>query len=947
MNERDDRRRDGRPGGPEETGEHTGQWVPNWDEDDTPPPGPRQGPPPGGPHGPPPGGPRPPMPPQGGRPMPPGGPGTPPRGGPLPPPGMGHGGPNTPPGGAPMGHGGPNTPPGGAPVPPGQRPPFNGGPGPNGGFGGPPRQQHPSDMPTDMLPPVDDGYPREPELLTHREPLPGDPDYDDTHVVQADELSPEEERKLRKKKIWRRVRRTGYVLAAIGIIAPVLAFVIAYQFVTVKTPEEVFADVKQVVTINYADGSELGKIVPQGGERVQLKFQEIPQVIRDAVLSTEDKNFYENPGFDPIGILRAVFNNLTGGTGGGSGITQQYIKISTGDDERSLTRKFTELVKAAKMNTQYEKDDILTNYLNVIAFGRGADGIEAAAKAYFNKSAKEINRPEEAALLAAVIQRPYEWDPAINREKSVKRWNDVLDKMVENGKIQKAARDQMQFPEDGDKPGQLRDRQDAIRAKGGLQGTKALIQQQVEAELDRNKISAAAIRKNGYTITTTIDKKAQESAEAAVQKVVFAKGQPENLRSALVATDPKTGGILAYYGSRDGKGFDYAKASQPPGSSFKAFVVAAALEKEIGLGSTFDSSSPRTFSASRGSPGYTVTNASRGGYPCTMCSIREMTQYSVNTAFVDLALKVGTKSVANAAIEAGIPSEINDKPSLGLGSGASPMAGIALGSYEVRTMDMSAAYATFANDGMKFEQHFVAKVTDSAGNVKYQFDKAAKPAFDQSNSQRNTDIARNVTEALKPVAKYSTVPLDNDRPSAAKTGTHQYEKEKGSPHNSRAWMVGYTPSISTAVWVGTDKNEILKGKWNAGRLQSAPKDMYGKDEPGWVWKEFMDAYLNGTKVETFPAAKPIGQFEAPATTTSAASTSSTPTSSSAPPTSSSEQPTSSKQTTSNPNPTCGVWPWPSCKPTTTPTKPSRTTGEDPPGGGDPPGRGRGGGNGEG
>ncbi|MGW0517700.1 transglycosylase domain-containing protein [Crossiella sp. NPDC003009] len=859
---------------------------------------------------------------------------------------MGHGGPNTPPGGAPMGHGGPNTPPGGAPMPPGQRPPFNGGPGgpgPNGGFGGPPRQQHPSDMPTDMLPPVDDGYPREPELLTHREPLPGDPDYDDTHVVQADELSPEEERKLRKKKIWRRVRRTGYVLAAIGIIAPVLAFVIAYQFVTVKTPEEVFADVKQVVTINYADGSELGRIVPQGGERVQLKYEEIPQVIKEAVLSTEDKNFYENPGFDPIGILRAVFNNLTGGTGGGSGITQQYIKISTGDDERSLTRKFIELVKAAKMDTQYEKKDILTNYLNVIAFGRGADGIEAAAKAYFNKSAKDINRPEEAALLAAVIQRPYEWDPAINREKSVKRWNDVLDKMVENGKVPKAARDQMQFPEDGDKPGQLRDRREAIRAKGGPDGPKALIQQQVEAELERNKISATALRKNGYTITTTIDKKAQEAAEAAVQKVVFADGQPGNLRSALVATDPKTGGVLAYYGSRDGKGTDYAKASQPPGSSFKAFVVAAALEKDIGLGSTFDSSSPRTFG--KGSSAYTVSNASRG-YECTMCSIRQMTEFSVNTAFVDLALKVGTKTVANAAHEAGIPTEINNKPSLGLGNGGSPSAGIALGGYEVRTMDMSAAYATFANDGMKFEQHFVAKVTDAAGNVKYQFDKAAKPAFDQSDTQRNTDIARNVTEALKPVAGYSRLPLDKNRPSAAKTGTHQYEKEKGSSHNSRAWMVGYTPSVSTAVWVGTDYNEILKGRWNSqtGRLV-APKDMYGKDEPGAVWKEFMDAYLNGTKVEPFPAAKPIGQFEAPVTTTSNASTSSTPTSSSAPPTSSSEQPTSSKPTTSNPNPTCGVWPWPSCKPTTTPTRPSRTTGEDPPGG-DPPGRGRGG-NGEG
>lgn len=791
-----------------------------------------------------------------------------------------------------------------------------------------------------MLPPVDDGYAREPELLTHREPLPGDPDYDDSHTYQEEELSEEEARKLRKKKIWRRVRRTSYVLVALGILAPVVAFIVAYQFVTVPTPEEVFKGHNQVVTINYVDGSEMVKIVPKGGERIQLKYEEIPQVIKDAVTSTEDKNFYENPGFDPIGILRAVFNNLTGGTGGGSGIAQQYIKIATGDDERSLTRKFTELVKSVKMNTQYDKPQILTNYLNVIDFGRGAIGVEAASRAYFNKAAKDINRPEEAAILAAVIQRPYEWDPAVNREKSVKRWNDVLDKMVENGKVQKAARDQMQFPQDGDQPGQLRDRQDAINAfKNGIQGPKALIQQQVELELERNKISFSAIRKNGFTITTTIDKKAQEAAEAAVEKVVFAKGQPDNLRTALVATDPKTGGVLAYYGSKTGRGFDYAKATQPPGSSFKAFVVAAALEKEIGLGSLFDSSSPRTFSAGRGAPGYTVANASRNGYPCSpMCSIRDMTKYSVNTAFVDLALKVGTKTVAKAAQEAGIPTEINDKPTLGLGNGGAPAAGIALGGYEVRTMDMSAAYATFANDGMKNTQHFVSKVTDAQGKVFYEFKDKAEPAFDQNDSKRNTDIARNVTEALKPVAGSSGIGLDKGRDSASKTGTHQYEKEKGSTHNSRAWMVGYTPSVSAAVWVGTDQNEILRGKWNNGRVGSALKDMYGKDEPGAVWKEFMDSYLDGTKNESFPKANPIGQFEAPVTSTSATST--TPTQSSTPPTSS-EAPTST--TTGRPTTTCGGWPFPSCKPTTTPSKPTRTSDEGPPEG-RPPGRGGGGGN---
>jgi membrane peptidoglycan carboxypeptidase len=225
-------------------------------------------------------------------------------------------------------------------------------PGP-GQRGGPdqPTQRSPFNQPTDMLPPVHEEYQREPELMTHREhdlpPGAGLRDY-----IEPDEYLDNEadEATLRKKRIWRRVRRSAYVLCAVGFVGPIVAFIITYFTVTPPDPQSVLSG-QQTMTIFYADGSVMASLGPSsGGDKTILSIDKIPKVVQHAVEAAEDETFETNSGFDIKGIGRAVLSQLRGNGGGGSGITQQYVKKATGNEDHTLTRKWTELVQAIKMS---------------------------------------------------------------------------------------------------------------------------------------------------------------------------------------------------------------------------------------------------------------------------------------------------------------------------------------------------------------------------------------------------------------------------------------------------------------------------------------------------------------------------------------------------------------------------------------------------------------------
>ncbi|MGQ0776586.1 MAG: transglycosylase domain-containing protein [Pseudonocardiales bacterium] len=623
------------------------------------------------------------------------------------------------------------------------------------------------------------------------------------------------------------MRNILLVGALLAVLVPVLVFFAGWLLLDVPSPAALAAERKQVTTIMTSDGStELGRYVPEEGNRIEVGLADVPEHVQNAVLAAEDRSFRSNPGFDVMGIGRATWNQLTGGTGGGSTVTQQYVKVVSGDDDYSLFRKFREVVIAAKMTKQNSKDQILENYLNTIYFGRGAYGIQAASQAYFGKNVQDLSSPE-AAVLAGAIQAPSKWDPAKNLPQAQVRWNFVLDGMVEQRWLPEAERAAAQYPVTIP-PAQV---------AGSPTDDRAHIVGRVLAELEERGISREQLALDGGRITTTIDPRAQELARDAVRTEL--EGQPANLHSALVAIDPPTGAVIAYYGGQEGTGFDLAGGpTWNPGSSFKPFAMLAALKKGIGINSIYDGDSPRTVDG--------IEYANSESRSINALPLREAMKLSVNTTFVQLTEEVGPQAVREAAIQAGIPEQIDGKPTLLEPSGGPPGVGIVLGQYQVHTIDMASAYATFAAEGMRSAPFFVREYADARGNVNYTHAATSERAFDTRDPERNTQLARNVTASMVEVARASQIPLAGGRQVAAKTGTHQ-RGDTGT--NSAAWTVGYTPSISTAVWVGDPANSAIKDRRG--------NDIFGRGLPGAIWQRFMNAYLRGTPPETFPPAKLI------------------------------------------------------------------------------------------
>ena len=308
-------------------------------------------------------------------------------------------------------------------------------------------------------------------------------------------------RRWPRRLVWSLVALLG-----LGLLAPVVAFLVGWVMFDVPSANQ--TEVTQVATFKYADGAALATIRPDNVNRTIVTLNQVPEHVRHAVLSAEDRSFYSNPGFDLTGIGRALWNQATGGVGGGSTITQQYVKVSTGQDSASLWRKYKEIVLAVKISQEQTKDQILENYLNVIYLGRGAYGIQAASQAYFGKDVKDLS-VAEGAMLAGTIQSPSRWDPAKNPEKSNERWNFVLDGMVAQGWLPAADRAQEKFPAFLPEAPQ----------GGGIPGDAGgHVYKLAMDELAARGITDQEINTEGLTIDLTIDSKRQEQAVAAVDE---------------------------------------------------------------------------------------------------------------------------------------------------------------------------------------------------------------------------------------------------------------------------------------------------------------------------------------------------------------------------------------------------------------------------------------------
>ncbi|WP_299570484.1 transglycosylase domain-containing protein [uncultured Williamsia sp.] len=618
-----------------------------------------------------------------------------------------------------------------------------------------------------------------------------------------------------------------------------VVFLFTYLGASVPGPDAIKQN--QVATILDSRGGEIARIVPPEGNRTDVSIDKIPKAMQDAVIAAEDREFRTNAGFSVSGLARAALGQLTNNAdaGGGSTITQQYVKNALVGDERSYTRKFKELAIATKMSNEWSKDDIMAAYLNTIYFGRGAYGVSAAAKAYFNTDISKITVPQ-AAVLASSIRSPSYYDPATNPAAAQDRWRYVLDGMVTIGALTPQDEASLKYPQ----VAPPRDTSGNVTS-----GPNGLIKQQVLAELNSLNISEQDVQTEGLKITTTIDPQVQRSVVSAANGQL--EGEPKNIRDAVVSIDPSTGAVRGYFGGNDGQGFDYAQAGLQTGSSFKVFALVAALEQGIPLSKVYSSSS---FTAPGGN---TVTNSD--GESCGSCNLATALKLSLNTVYYRLMLDLDgqAKAVADAAHQAGIAESFGDiKQTLTNADGGGVEGGVVLGQYQSRVIDMASAYATLANQGVYHAPHFVQKVETSDGTVLYE------RKADAGERRFSAAVANNVTSAMEPIAAYSRGHAldDGSRPSAAKTGTTQLGD---TGQNKDAWMVGYTPQLSTAVWVGTDAGVALTNY--TGSI------VYGSGLPSDIWQAAMDGALDGKPIEQFPEPAAIGgvagvPYEAPETT---------------------------------------------------------------------------------
>lgn len=608
------------------------------------------------------------------------------------------------------------------------------------------------------------------------------------------------------KRLQRVALRLTILLSGLGFVVGVAVFGVAYFTVDIPDPNDYVNS--QATIIQYADGSEIGRLGAQN--RTVIPLAKIPVKLREAVLAAEDRNFYSQLAFNPIAIARAAINNVLGGqTQGGSTITQQYAKTAFLTSERTITRKLKELVIAIKLENQLSKDEILENYLNTIYFGRGAYGVETGAQVYFGHGVDSLT-VAESAILASILRSPGLYDPYFqdgNAERLSARYRYVIDGMVEAGWLGKSRGEKLKGEEPPVNP---------RLSSGRLAGPRGYLISWVQRELNELGFTDEQLLIGGLVIRTTLERKAQEAAQIAVQEA-GPQDPPEDLHIGLLSIRPGTGEIVAMYGGRDYLERQLNDATQgitQAGSTFKVFALAAALEQGIPLTSIWNGDSPQFFD-DLGKP-YRVGNYDNEDY--SEISLLRATASSVNTVYVPLGIAAGLENVVNAARRAGIPDSVAMLPTPSL----------VLGVSSPRVIDVAAAYATFAAEGIYAKPFIINEVLGPNRGILYQGKIEAEEVF-------SSDVMRDLNYALRQVvlAGTATSALRGlGRQAAGKTGT--------SNENTSAWFTGYTPDLATSIaFFRDDALTTLRG---IGGITSVT----GGTFPARIWNAYTKRALEGS-----------------------------------------------------------------------------------------------------
>ncbi|GLY26901.1 transglycosylase domain-containing protein [Kineosporia sp. NBRC 101731] len=599
-----------------------------------------------------------------------------------------------------------------------------------------------------------------------------------------------------------------------------LVGVVFYFYNSVDIPPEDPTTLAQTTTVYYANGKdEIGRLSVTNRESVSLK--EVPESLIHAVLAAEDHSFYENSGVNYTSIVRAAIATVTGGNQqGGSTISQQYVKNVYNEREVSYKRKMNEAVLAVKINRKLDKDVILERYLNTIYWGRGAWGVQAASKTYFNKDVSKLDE-SESAFLAGIINAPGLADPTdgdpLHKERANRRWGVVLDAMVTRNWLDATKRSQLTFPK-------------VVKQKTTTSSTgqAAYLMEMVKEEAQEAGIDEKDLTTGGYQITTTFNKRLVNAGDKAVKK--WTKDAPKGLRVGMASINPKTGGVLAIYG---GTGIDKqlnqaTKDRAQAASTFKPFTLISALEDGVSLESTYNGNSPRVIRAG------TKEIKNDSGVSYGWINLIKATASSVNTVYVDLNNQIGPEKTKNAAIAAGIPK---DTPDLG-----SNLVNV-LGTASVHPIDLANAYATFAAQGVHRQWHTISKITKTQ-NSDYKYEVPSDVV--KGDKVFDEDKVADLTYAMEQVVQQGSGVYAKalNRPVAGKTGTSSGSKS--------AWFAGFTPQVATVVGL----HQVKKDGKSLGELQGFGgfTSIYGGSIPVRIWTDYMTAALAGKEIVDF--AKP-------------------------------------------------------------------------------------------
>ncbi|MFC5180059.1 transglycosylase domain-containing protein [Actinomadura harenae] len=649
---------------------------------------------------------------------------------------------------------------------------------------------------------------------------PPDPPDKPTHHRRAERkgrvasrLAP---RRLVPRRRWTRV--------CLGVVAALLALVvggITGLYVTTPLPTEPQRGVTDEGSTVYFDDGRT-PIFRFGANRQTVRHDQIPDRVRWAVLSAEDRGFYTGHGVSMSGTFRALWNNASGGdTQGGSTITQQLARnyYKGLSKRRTMGRKVKEILISVKLARQRNRDQILDLYLNTIYFGRQTSGVQAAARAYFGKDVWQLS-VAEAALLAAMIQRPAYFRTQGNDAPARAlrdRWRYVLDGMVSMGKLTRGEADAERFPRT------VKEWQGV-----GVSGQSTFVRQRVLEELEASGIPAQSVVNGRMRIYTALNDGWMRAAGDAVRGAGESRWAA-SVRGGLVAVDPKDGAVRAFYGGDPARS-QYDAVFNPVaqvGSTFKPFVLAAAVRRGTDVRSRVYGTSPLNFAPDgeltpMAAPGMKVKNDEHIG-SLGPVDLGRATALSVNTGYMKLAFETGIGNVVRMAEDLGVP-EPAIRP-------YRAQAGVTLGIATIPAVRQAAAYAAFANGGIAVAPHLVTRIVDASGHdVPLPWARTgARVLSHEQAAQVNWATRRTVTEGT---GRRAALP---GRVSAGKTGT--------TDHNRAAWYVGYVPNLSTAVMMADTRGRTLR--------DAAHRPISGEDAPTVIWHAFMARISGSLPVRAF------------------------------------------------------------------------------------------------